>query len=109
MSDDAIKIAQLKERYEALLHAVQSGVKWEHEAQRESGIPEDTRASGPKHLRTGVNSALIQNSSLVMLLMRKGLISEREYWETQVEFFEDEVERYNQRATQTLGTQVRFH
>lgn len=109
MTDDTVKIARLKERYEALLHAVQSGVKWELEAEQFAGIPEQSSTGSPKHLRVGVNSALVQNSSLAILLMRKGVITELEYWETQIELWEAEVASYEQKASQAAGgVRVKF-
>jgi hypothetical protein len=96
------EVAQLQQQYTDLLHAVQSGVKAEIEIQPK----DDTNTASPKHLRVGVNSALIQNSSLATLLMRKGIITEVEYWRTQVELWQNEVADYENRLSQATGMKV---
>jgi hypothetical protein len=96
------RIQELQSEYYLLLHAVQSGVKTliEHE-----GLG-DTSFAGPKHLRVGIDSSIIQTSALATLMMRKGLITEEEYWETQVEFFRNEVTSYEERLSQLMGGKV---
>jgi hypothetical protein len=100
MSDDAAKVTALQQEYTGLLHAMQTGVL----IQINAGSGETT----PKHLRVGVNSALIQNSSLATLLMRKGVITELEYWETQVELWRNEVRDYEATISQALGRPVKL-
>lgn len=52
----------------------------------------------PKHLRVGVNSALIEASALANLMFRKGLITSDEYFEALIEQWDHEVERYSARV-----------
>jgi hypothetical protein len=106
MSDeDPNRIMELQTEYTQLLHALQTGVKL-HIGLEGVG---DTSLAGPKHLRVGINSNMIQNSALALLLMRKGVITETEYWETQVELWRKEVSDYEKRLTDLLGREVTLH
>ena len=89
-----------EERYVAASHAMMSGVKAEHE----SGSTDGT----PKHLRCGVNSALVNDAALVRLLVSKGIITEEEYVEAVADEMEREVARYEERLTRRFGYQVRL-
>ncbi|HEX4429856.1 MAG TPA: hypothetical protein VHZ96_11375 [Frankiaceae bacterium] len=92
MSQDAIR------RYTAACHAMQSGVAMEIEAGKK-----DTT---PKHLRVGVNSALVDSSALAELLITKGLITEDEYHEAIAAGMEREVKTHEQWLSQRLGANV---
>jgi hypothetical protein len=87
------EITALQQEYQQLLHAMQSGVKFEQEL----GMSD---AQSPKHLRVGVNSAITQNSGLVILLVEKGVITWREYWQAQIDAFRREVAGYEQRLSE---------
>lgn len=91
---------ELREKYVALCHAMQSGVafKMEHE-------PAETQ---PKHLRVGVNSAMVDTGTIVKLLLDKGLITEIEFYEALVHTMEREVESYTKYAQEKLGTKITF-
>lgn len=78
-------IKKLAERYQAALHAVQSGVaivigldnkdtglNWDSPGQLQG-------SAGAKHLRTGLNAAMCDHGALVDLLIKKGLITDEEY------------------------------
>jgi hypothetical protein len=52
---------------------MQSGVAYE--------LGKDESSASPKHLRVGINSALVNDAALVRLLVKKGLITEAEYME----------------------------
>jgi hypothetical protein len=84
------------ERYEAACHAMQTGVKMEMEL----GM---NNAHEPKHLRVGVNSALVDNSSLVQLLIAKGVITSDEFVRALADGMEAEVQRYEQRLSERLN------
>lgn len=62
---------------EEALHAMQTGVAM---AMTRDGGPERGDTS-PKHLRVGVNSAMVQVTALVGLLAKKGVITLDEYME----------------------------
>lgn len=99
MSDD-VKIVELQTECSRLQHAMQAGVRAE--------MTYDDGPTSPKHLRVGVNSALVQNSALATLLVRKGVITELEYWQTQAEFWRDEVDRYQHRLKLHHGVDVKL-
>ena len=81
--------------YNRYAHAMQSGV-----AAVMNYEPSETT---PKHLRVGVNSAMVDSSSLAQLLMRKGLITEEEYLRAIRDGMKDEYERYRERLRRITG------
>lgn len=82
-------IADLKRRYLAAMHAVQTGVAL--------SIERGSKESTPKHLRLGVNSAMIDSSAMAKLLIEKGIVSETEYLEMLVKVAEEEQVSYEAR------------
>lgn len=94
-ADDPIEA--WKRRYIAATHAMQTGVAYVmHGTQGRA-------ETDPKHLRVGVNNALVQQSAVVKLLFSKGIITELEYWEAVATAMEEEAERYR------LVLQKSFH
>lgn len=77
---------QAMARYRVAAHAMQTGVAFAN--------PEGTGDQTPKHLRVGVNSAMVEHSALAHLLMRKGVITEEEYYTALADGMEQEAERY---------------
>lgn len=75
--------------WEEAAHGVQSGVAYE-----ESNRLSD--ATSPKHLRTGVNIAMVDHAALAYLLIGKGIITEEEYKEAIRQAMNDEVARYEE-------------
>lgn len=88
----------LWERYRNLLHAVQSGVAYL--------MHYEPKEIEPKHLRVGINSAMCNDAALVRLLVKKGIISEREYVEGLVAELEREVESYEAKLKEHTGAHV---
>lgn len=85
-----------EERYFAALHAMQTGVAIE------MGIDERASATEPKHLRVGVNSAMVNMAALARLLMDKGIITPEEYTKANADEMEAEHKRYEERLGVTL-------
>lgn len=86
----------------ALLHAMQSGVAYSIEY----GLnKEDTE---PKHLRVGINNALISTGALVDLLISKGVISQEEWVEAYNACLRKEVESYELALSVHLKTRVKL-
>ncbi len=84
-----------QERYEKACHAMQSGVAmW---------MNYDPNATNPKHLRVGVNSALVDSAAIVKLLLAKGIITEAEHWKALADQMEAEVESYSKMLSDRLG------
>lgn len=89
-----------EERYGAASHAMQSGVA------TEMGIPERARATEPKFLRTGINSAMADHASLAGLLIQKGIITHEEYMKTLADGMEAEKERYEASLSKHFGKKI---
>lgn len=88
-------IDDLNARVAKLSHAIQTGVGFDLQADPTSGTP--------KHLRTGVNIALIGQGALVRLLIAKGLITEEEYLTELIAGLEAEKAAYEQRLAARYG------
>lgn len=93
-------------RYQGLLHAMQAGV-----AMME-GFAATGRARAaelePKHLRVGVNSAMIETSSMARLMVEKGVCTWAEYWASIIVTLEAEVESYEKKVSDILGRPIKL-
>lgn len=87
-------------RWQAAAHGMQSGVAYEQ------NIPSRYAATTPKHLRVGVNTALVDHAALVELLIGKGIISRVEYLEAIADGMEAEVKRYEASIEKEAGVKV---
>lgn len=76
--------------YEAAMHGVQTGIAYKIEM-----APDEAGAS-PKHLRVGIDSAMVSDAALVRLLVKKGLITHEEYMEELTLEANRELERYEE-------------
>lgn len=85
------------ERYAAAAHAMQSGVRLR---MTREGVPDDSELTpghaSPKHLRVGVNSAMVDGSALASLLIEKGIITHDEYVKAIADGMEREVQSYRE-------------
>lgn len=95
---DAERIEDLRRRYRAACHAMQSGVAFTVERD-----PADTT---PKHLRVGVNSAMVETSVLAHLLIGRGIFSTEDHLMALVEAMEAEVKLYEARIKQVTGAAI---
>lgn len=84
----------------ALQHAMQSGV-----AERLHFDPSDTT---PKHLRVGINAAMVEHGALAKLLIDKGVIGEREYLGAVRDMMKLEVERYQAELSHRFGVTIKL-
>lgn len=91
-------MATPQERYAAAAHAMQSGVAAE--------IGLGTKSTEPKHLRVGVNSALVDSAALAELLIGKGIITEDEYVEAIATGMEREAKAYEDRLSERTGQKI---
>lgn len=82
-----------------LLHAIQSGVAAKIALQ-------DPAETAPKHLRVGVNSALVNHAALAAILVRKGIITELEYFQSCVDELRKEVQSYETELSAVTGKVV---
>lgn len=91
----------LERRYHAAAHAVQSGVAME--------LHDDPASGSPKHLRTGLNMAMVEHGALARLLIAKGIITNEEYMAELVAGVEDEQRQYEERLTARHGGKTKVH
>lgn len=99
MSEEKI-IAELRAEYERHLHGMQSGVKAMMEAQPRP------LADELKHLRVGINSAMVNDLALVRILMAKGVLSALEYSEAMTVAMREEKEGYERQVGELYATKV---
>ena len=92
--------AELGAMYARNAHAVQSAV-----ALRlgRGGVD-----GSPKHLRAGLDLSKAEFGGLAVLLVAKGIITDKEYLAAIVEGTEDEVRREEDRASKEFGRPVSF-
>jgi hypothetical protein len=88
------------------LHKLQTAIKFLQQLDTAAGVTEDQSFCGQKHNRVGIDNALLSHSSLVALLVDKGIITERDYLHTNLEFVEREVEMYVRRLEKLTGKKV---
>lgn len=96
-----IPTAEQAQKLQHLAHRVQSAIAFFEGRQQMFG----TRYAEiePKHLRVGVNSALIDSAALARLLFRKGIFTAEEYYDALIETWEQEVDDYRSRVKQVDG------
>lgn len=87
-------IEEDKARYTAAMHGVQTGVMYQMQV---------TNECDPKHLRVGINSAMVNDGALVTLLIEKGTITEEEYFAKLAYFAELELADYQERVKAQFG------
>ncbi len=90
------ELESLAKEYQSLCHAMMSGVSF----------LSDKSDQTPKQLRVGINSAHVSDSAIVALLIKKGLISRKEFMQSLVEMMKCEVERYREQIAQEKGVPV---
>ena len=98
-TEDDLRLQQVTAEYEALVHAMQSGVM----AEMELGL---NKAHTPKQLRTGINSAMVETSVLVQLLIDRGLLTSVEWAERLRDGMRAEVDRYEARLAEHYGRKI---
>lgn len=86
------------DRYFAASHAMQSGVAME--------MNFNPKPTEPKHLRVGINAAMVEHHALAQLLMDKGIITTEEYESAIATAMEEEKARYEKHLSALLGSVV---
>lgn len=84
--------------YEQALHAMQSGVAME--------MNYHSAPTAPKHLRVGVNSAMVTDRAIARLLIDKGIITKEEYCEAVRQSMVMEVVDYEERLSGLMGREI---
>lgn len=93
------RVQAAKDRYYAAAHAMQTGV---------ASTMYTSNETSAKHLRVGVNSALVDSGALASLLLNKGIITEVEYFEALAERMEAEASYYAERVSKQAGREVKL-
>ena len=99
---------RLKDEYVALLHAMQTGVKFTMQLDQELRVDPEKQSTSPKHLRTGVNSSLIHASAVADILIEKKIITEEEFYKKLVEIAREEVAHYEKDLSERTGKSIRL-
>lgn len=90
--EDAQKLHELRGRYENAMHGVQSYVAYSIQA-----LGDNKAGADHKHLRTGINAAMVSDEAVARLLIAKGVFTELEYYEALAVAAEEELARFNSR------------
>lgn len=86
---------EIQEKYAFLTHAIQSGIAME--------LLIDSTAGTPKHLRVGINMAMVETAALGKILIQKGIITKEEYFLNLLENLEVELEAIKKRLSVYYG------
>lgn len=89
------------QRYHDAAHEMQTGVAMDQQLGSQDG--------SPKHLRVGINSAMVDHGALVKLLIAKGVLTEEEYYQAIREGMEAEAVRYKKILSKRLGKDVELY
>lgn len=88
-------------RYFKACHAMQTGVA--------ADLEHDPSSATPKHLRVGVNSAMVEHGALVRVLIAKGVFTQEEYEEELANGMEAEVARFEALLSNRMGGNVKLY
>lgn len=86
------------DRYTAAAHAMQSGVAGKMSVQ--------VGETSGKHLRVGINAAMVHEAALAKLLIAKGIITMDEHLTALADEMERERDRYAAELTELFGKPV---
>lgn len=89
-------LQQKKQLYASLCHAMQTGVAFR----------DNKSDQKPKHLRVGVNSAMVETGVLAKILIDKGIVTEEEHLDALIEGMRKEVDAYRQYIADEKGVSV---
>lgn len=88
------------ERYRRALHAMQSGVAMEMNLEHRQSATE------PKHLRVGINAAMVDHAALAKILIDRGIITNAEYTKAVADMMETEKARYEKSLSDHFGKTI---
>lgn len=83
--------------YTEAMHGMQSGVQLDMQAELGGLVVSDNLIRALKHLRVGINSALVNDAALIRLLVKRGIVTEAEYLEEVRLEANRELDRYEDR------------
>lgn len=100
LPDDKAEIARVFAEYQALLHGVQTGIGYR--------LEHDKRLADPKHLRTGIDSAMVSDAAIVKLLIDKGVFTELEFVTALRDKAQEEVARNEAELQVRFGANIKL-
>ncbi len=86
-----------QQRHHRAAHCMQAGIKLDYA--RRGFLDEDEHITA----RVGINMSLRDLGSLTMLLVKKGVITEAEYWKALADGMETEVKQLEEQLTKAYG------
>lgn len=89
---------KLVARIDAAQHACMTGAGYY--------LAKEPKVAEPKHVRNGIDSAMVQHGALAALLIKKGLITEEEYLESLALGFEKEKAKYERELSEMYKTKI---
>jgi hypothetical protein len=95
------KEERLLARSNELMHAIQSGIAYNMQL-------DPNGETSAKHLRVGVNNALIQHAALIRVLCDSHVILLEKYLEVYVALLEDEKKSYEAQLTTMYGRNIKL-
>lgn len=90
-------LEQVEREIRQLQHAVQTGVGLINRNMNDRG------ECSPKHLRVGVNAAMVDHAALAKVLFDKGIITPLEYARARRELWQREYESYRDQVREASG------
>jgi hypothetical protein len=87
-----------KLKYHEALKAMQAAIGMDVET--------GTKSASPKHLRVGINSAMIDTGAIARLLIKKGVFTEQEFDESLEVLANEEVASYEKLLSEKLAAKV---
>jgi len=107
MSDDSAKFEQEldKERLDA---AWARTLAAQHACMTGAGyiVEKDPRTGSPKHVRNGIDMAMVEHGAVVALLVKKGVFTRVEYAEALADATETEKARYEKFLSDNYGVNI---
>ena len=99
------------EKYRQRMHALQTGVAFLQEYETKSrNLPvcqgERQGDTSPKHLRVGINSAMVNDAALLELLIEKGIVTKEEHIDKLLVVIEREIQGYELSLTEIYGKAI---
>lgn len=98
------------EKYQALLHAIQTGVGWDILEENPDcfDVNANPNLRYHKHLRVGIDSAKVEHGALAALLIEKGVFTEDEYMDALIKGMEDEKARHEKILSERYNKNIKL-
>jgi hypothetical protein len=93
-----------QERYDLHIRRMQTGVA----AVKADPNTAHHSETEPKHLRVGVNAALVDSGALAQLLIEKGIITREEYLKSLADAMEREANKYEKELSEFYSAEIKL-